>query len=211
MAQGTNTDPNFLWHGNVKINTDTMGFNFKFHVAEKPEADAKIALLKLAALQLLLMPGNSEIVYATVSKDNTAKDSRAVRGALGVGAYVTAAGPPPVPALYNRPDDALLIRFEHLGGGSVTRKIGPLPDTLVVGGNMSITIADVDAPVVAAPAEAAPGDAWEVLCNKFMKAFMFYTQHLQSGHQPGTGYTYFPWTAAYVLRVGRKKGGRVLV
>lgn len=211
MSQGSNTDPNFLWHGNVKINTDTMGFNWKFHVAEKPEADAITSLGALTSLMKKMMPVNSEITYATVAKDNHAKDSRFSRAAIGVGAYgldlTTPAGED-----YNRPDDCLLIRFEHAGGSSVTRKLGPVPDSIIEGGAIAGTFpTDVTAAVVAAPAAWVTGDTYPVMVNKFMKAFMYYTHHLVSGHSPGGPYVYYGWTAAYVLRVGRKKGGRVLV
>ena len=211
MSQGSNIGPNLLWHGNIKINTDTMGFNFKFHVAEKPEADAISALGALSALMKKLMPVNSEITYATVAKDNHAKDSRFSRAAIGVGAFGMDATPP-AGEEYNRPDDCLLIRFEHSGGASVTRKLGPVPDSIIAGGAIDGTFpTDVTAPVVVSPTAWVTLDTYPAMVTKFMQAFMFYTNHLQSGHSPGGPYVYESWTAAYVLRVGRKKGGRVLV
>ncbi len=204
MAVGNGT----LWHGNFKILTDEHRFNFKFHIAETDETTAMAVCVDLAARYKKLMPEGGSISYATLTRDNSKKDSRYVKDAIGPGEYVTAAGPPAVPAQYDYSKVCLLVRFEHEDGGSVSRKVNPIPDTKITDGGLIAAISAVVGLPATVPAVGAAD--WETEFTNFMKAFVKGTHHVVSGHAPGGPYTYFPWKNAYVLRVGDKKGGRLI-
>ena len=205
MATGT-----ILWHGNFKINTEKRGLNFKFHMAEKTEAEARTGAEAIAARYKHLLPLDASIFFATLQKDDTKKDSRFLDGAVGDGSHVEPEPAEP-PSVYDFPTTSILVRFEHADGASVTRKIGPVPDYVVADGSIVSSISNVTTFPVAAPAAFVAGDSYAVTFNALMKELLFYTHYVKSGHAPGGEYTYFPWTKAFVLRVGQKKGGRVFV
>lgn len=204
MATGTGT----LWHANFKINTDEHGFNFKVHMAEIDEATAKSRAIDLAGRIKKLIPSDASIYYATISKDNTKKDSRYLKDAIGPGEYVLP-GVDPDPSTYDYSKVALLIRLEHADGSSVTRKFNPIPDNFITDGALLSSITAVEGmPGGALPAVGA-GATWYEEFTNFMKALVKNTHHVVAGHAPGGEYTYYEWVNAFVLRVGDKKGGRV--
>jgi len=208
MTQVANQETNPLWHLNFKINAIGRGFNTKFHIADKAEADALTAANDIATRLKILLPTDAEIFYATISRDNTKKDSRFLASALGQGTFLL--DPEDEGSSYDNAGTAILVRFEHTSGGSVTRKFCPIPDGVVTGGQPTSPITAITTAPVAAPAASSGADTWFVNFNKFMGAVCFYTHHLVSGHQPGGGYEYFGLNRAYVLRTGKKKGGPVL-
>lgn len=194
-----------LWHANLKINARSRGFQFKYHLCDMSEADARTKATDIAQRFRKLMPTDSNIFFATIGKDGRPKDSRFLPDAVGDGEYAPG-GPPPVPAKMDYSKTAVLVRFEHADGGSVTRKINPIPDGIITAGDIVPAIVDVVG-VPAAP--AAPGAAdWETEFENLMKAFVLNTHHVYSNHAPGGAYQYTTWVNAYVLRVGDKKGGR---
>lgn len=199
-----------LWHFNLKINHGRRGLNFKSHIAGGTEAEVKVKAIELATRYKWIMPTTAEIVFANISMDNTKKDSRLVPGALGFGLSPEAAEDP-ADSAPDLPTTSLLIRMEHADGGSVTRKIGPIIDVFVEDALEADDIADVTAMPGALPAVSAAADAYKVRVNKLMQVLMLNTNHVVSGHAPGGEYQTFLWTAAYFMRVGQKKGGRIFV
>lgn len=197
-----------LWHANFKINTEKKGFNLKFNIADKVEADAKVAALDLAGRVKALLTEDAEIFYATLSRDDHKKDSRYLHTAIGAGTYNIVA-PPGDPTTYDNAPTALLFRLEMTDGSEVTRKFAPLPDPAVLGGNLVAAIAPIIGTPGAAPAAPAGGDTFAERFNKFMGAVLFYTHAIESGHTPGGVYNYQAYINAFALRVGVKKGGRV--
>jgi hypothetical protein len=199
-----------LWHLNLKINHGRRGLNCKFHVAGGTETEVRTKAIEIATRYKWIMPTSSEIVFATISKDNTKKDSRLVPGCLGPGLSPEAVEVP-ADSVPDLPTTSLLIRMEHEDGGSVTRKIGPVIDVFVADAEAVAAIADVTSmPLVLPPASAA-ADAYALRVNKLMQVLVMNTNHVVSGHAPGGEYTTFLWTAAYFIRVGQKKGGRVFI
>jgi hypothetical protein len=206
MAEGAQP----LWHVNFKINHGRRGLNSKFHIAGGVEADVKVKAINIATRLRWIMPTSAEIAFASISKDNTKKDSRLIPGALGNGLSPEAAETPAssVPDLATT---CLLIRMEHEDGGEVTRKIGPILDVFVEDAEAVAAITDVVGVPVADPAASAAGDTYQQRVNKLMQVLVRETAHVVSGHAPGGVYQTFAWQNAYFMRVGQKKGGRVFV
>lgn len=209
MSVGANTEPNVLWHGLLKINTDDRGFNFKFHIAEATEANAIIAANDIAGRFKGLIPMDAEIFYGVLSKDNTFKDGLFLPSALGAGTY--AGADVEVPTVYDNARTCVEIRMETTENQPVVRKFAPVPDDVIAGGLVTTGVAPVTGVQVAAPGAAAGGNHWLADFNLFMKSLMFYTHHVKSGHAPGGAYTYHQWKNSYVTRVGVKRGGRVFI
>lgn len=196
-----------LYHINFKINSARKGYNLKFHVANSNEAGAKTVAEDIAGRLKKLMPSDAEIFFCTISNDNTKRDSRFIRGALGAGGHVLPGVSPP-PSTYDFPSTAILIRLEHEDGGSVTRKINPIPDDVLESEALLDSISDVVG-IPATIGAVGSGANWYENFNLLMKSIVKFTHHVKSGHAPGGEYTYFNWANAYVLRAGVKKGGRV--
>lgn len=191
----------------IKINTPKNGLNMTFHLNGDDEAAVRVKANDVCARLLWTMPGDSEIFYATMNRDNTKRDSRFLKEALGFGKW-----PPDAPAtdtFYDMPTTSLLVRFENADGGSVSRKLGPIPDEVVSSGEVTVAPAAVTAPVVGPVAASLITDAWDVLMNKLIQTIMLQTVHVVAGHAPGGDYVQFGWTSAYALRTAKKKGGRV--
>jgi hypothetical protein len=197
-----------LWKLNFKINTARRGFNMGFHIAEANEATAKTKANKLALHLLAVLPTDSEIVYATISKDDTKKDSRFLRDALGVG---KAKDTGPVDTEYDFARTGLLIRFEHAGGAAVPMKLAPLPDSVVTDGDIIDALDDVVDYVGALPADPTVFTVWKTNYASLVKVIILNTNFVKAGHPPGGEYTYFSWQSAFPLRIADKKGGRVFV
>lgn len=197
-----------LWHVNLKINHGRRGLNSKFHIAGGTESEVKAKAIEVATRLKWIMPTSAEIAFATISKDNTKKDSRFIPGALGKGLSPEAAEDPAdsVPDLATT---CLLIRMEHDDGGEVTRKIGPILDEFVEDAEAVAAITSVVGIPGAAPAASTALDTYQLRVNKLMQILVLNTAHVVSGHAPGGEYQTFVWQNAYFVRVGQKKGGRV--
>lgn len=213
MATGPNWDaPGAtvgLWKLNFKMNTPTRGFNLGFHIAEKAEADAISAGVKIAKHLKAILPGSVEIVFATVSKDGTKKDSRFIRGATGPGLFVNAA--PPTPTTYDFSQTALLVRLEHSDGASVSMKFGPIPDDVITDELVVDALADVVNFAGPEPVDPAVFTVWKDNYLTLMQVLIGRTNFVKADHLPGKTYEYFSWQSAFALRVVRKKGGRVFI
>ncbi len=196
-----------LWSLNLKINSDQKGFNEKYWIAEKTEADAKTASLAICAQRLKLLPTNAEIFFATMSKNNSTRDSRFLHTGLGVGTYQFG-DPTPVDTEYDYAGTSLLIRMENESGSSFSRKICCVPDNIVEGGTLVSSVSPVTSTPLALPAADAVDATWYAKMNRFMALLCFYTHHVQSDHAPGGPYTYFAFTSAFAMRIAQKKGAR---
>jgi len=199
-----------LWKIVFKKNTPDGGVIDTFHVAEKSEADARAIAVDLAGRIKAMMPGDCNIFYAVMSRDNTDRDSRFIPEALGDGTYVLT-GSPVVATKYDYKRTALLLRFENEVGGLFSHKICPIGDLLVEEGELLVPPADVvgiPADLPAAPVEA---EDFNVTLNAFMQAVVKQCHHVVAGHPPGGAYTYFNIVNSYFIRVASKKGGRVFI
>lgn len=195
-----------LWKLNFKINTEHRGFNLGFHIAEKNEADAKAAGIKIAKHLKGVLPTSAAIVFATVSKDNAVKDSRFIRDALGEGQFILAG---PVNTTYDFSQTSLLVRLEHAGGSLVPMKLGPLPDTVVTDEAIVDALDDVADFSGPEPADPAVFTVWADNYKSLMQVIIMRTAFVKADHLPGLAYTWFAWTSAFPIRIARKKGGRV--
>lgn len=202
-------DPVTLWKANLKINTDERGFTFGFHVINASETAARASANDIAARYRALMPLSAEIFFATISKWDSKRDSRFLPDAIGPGEYTEDEGPPVV-SDYDIARTSILIRLEHDGGGSVTRKFCPIPDSIVNGGHNVDAIVNV---LGTAPPAAAPGAGanWEAEFTNFMQALVYSTTHIESGGSPGGPYTSRAYVNAFAIRAGVKRGGRVFI
>jgi len=196
-----------LWKLNFKVNTAKHGFNLGFHIAEKSQADAIAAGVKIAKHLLGILPTTAEVVFATVSKDTTTKDSKFIRGALGFGKFEVA-GPPPE-TTYDSGRTSLLVRYEHADGGSVSMKLPALPDVVVTDEEIIDNLDDVANFIGPEPADPAVFTVWKDLYKSFVQVLILRTNFVRAGHLPGDEYTYFTWESAFPMRIVDKKGGRV--
>ncbi len=201
-------DPGTLFHLNLKVNTDQRGFNFKFHLKGTDYDAVMPGCVAVAKALRSVMPTDADIFYAAVSMDNTARESKFIRDALGVGTYGQITVDPPA-ELFDNSRSSLLVRFEIADGLWVSRKINPLPDEVITDGTLVDDIDDVVAPVTVAPGAPVASNSYPVAFKLFMSTVMFYTRFVKSGHAPGGEYQFQTWSAAYVLRQSVKKGGRV--
>ncbi len=155
------------------------------------------------------MPTSAEIFFATISKWDSKRDSRFLPNAVGPGTYVEDDGPPVV-SDYDISRTSMLIRLEHDGGGSVTRKFCPVPDSIIFGGK---SVDAIDPVIGSAPPLDLPGAAadWVTEFKNFMQALIYSTTHIESGGAPGGPYTSRAYLNAYAIRTGVKRGGRVFI
>ena len=200
-----------LWHAVFKFNTPNAGFSTKFHIKSADEATVRVGMAALAANFKAIMPSTSEIIEGRIHLDDTAPDGRWVPGCAGPGTYLQTGMSPPA-TMTNRSGDAVLMRFEHDAGLANMRKLGPIPDGLVVE-DFIITpgIADiVGAPGAPAAAAAVATDAasWCTEFGKLATNIMFYCKAIQTGHAPGGPYMYANFVNAYAQWVAGKKGRR---
>lgn len=210
MAIGANLDAAPLWKLRVKINTPDGGLNWSLHMAETAEASARSIAGDVCNRLRAIMPSVCEIFAATISKDNTKKDSRSLPEAIGPGLYGQGGVSPPA-STYNRFDDSILVRLENDDGGQVACKIAPVPDAIIVAGDIADPITNVSGiPVGVVPATAAQPVVYKTEFNNLMATIVKYCHHVSTkNHVPGGAYTYFPFKNAIVQRVAKKKGGRV--
>lgn len=211
MNTGTNEDPNFLWIMRLKVNSPDGGFNLKLHLPHQSEADAKARAIKIADHYKYLLPSTCEIRRATISKSNVTKDSRIITAALGDGKYLQNDADPD-PTVYNQADDVIKVRFEDNDGGGVTMKIGPVPDTIIVGGEIPLAIASVTDVSAADPAAIVTDVVYATAFTQFMLLVAKYCARVEAKtNLPGATYKYSLFKAAHVIGVGKKKGGRIFV
>lgn len=200
-----------LFHMNLKINCQGRGYQTKLHLVGADYAAVVPNAVKVASALRLCLPQDASVFYATISRDNTKKDSKYLKGALGNGLYTGVVATPPVPTKANEGWDALLVRFENEDGGYLPMKIGPVPDAIIDGGTVVPSITDLDAPFTAADPAAADGTDYAIAFTNLMKFILKYCYHVRSGHAPGGVFTYWGLTAAYVIDTSKKKGGRSFV
>lgn len=214
MATGTawpNSDQKALWHLVYDINADDRGFTTTFKVAEATEADAMLVGIDLGKRLLTLLPTDSEIFFAKLSRDDSARDALMIPEAMGPGTYQSAAGPPAVNPPYDAPQTCLVMRLEDSNNVPVPFKLAPIPDNVTTGGALSTKPDPVRGMPGALPADNDIADTYAQNLNKFMAAIVKQTHHIIGGHSPGAGYTYFPWKNCYMNRLGKKKGGHVFI
>lgn len=214
MATGTawpNTDGKALWHITYDINADDRGFTSTFKVAEVTETAAVAVAVDLGARLLTLLPTDTEIYFAKVSRDDAQRDALMIPEAMGVGLYQSAAGPPVVNPPYDAPRTALVMRNEDANNLPVPWKLCPIPDNVVTAGALTLKPDPVRGIPVALPAANDVTATYAANLAKLMAAIVFQTHHIVGGHPAGAAYTYFPWKNCYFNRVGQKKGGRVFI
>lgn len=200
--------PLYLWSLKIKINTPDGGLNTKFHICNKTDTDAIVVANDICARLKILMPSTTEIFGAVISKSNTARDSRILPDAIGDGSYLQT-GVDPAATTYNRYDDCISVRFEDEDGDGVTMKLGPIPDTIIGGGSIILPIAAVTDVTVAAAALTAGGAPYATEFTKLMLTIARGCGHVKAKtNVPGGGYDFAIFKRAYVLGVGKKKGGR---
>lgn len=198
-----------LFHVNFKINTEQRGYNLKFHLVGSNYDAVSPMALRLANQLRGVLPTDATIFYATVTNDNTTRDSIFLRGALGDGLFGQTGGPPLPAKPFDNSRSAILLRLEGNNGQSVPIKINPVPDEVMTDGTIVTAIDDVVGMPVAFPAVASPTDTFKVAFNKLMQEIVFSTRYVKSGHPPGGAFQYDNWKNAYVLRQSVKRGGRV--
>lgn len=196
-----------LWDMNFKINGPYRGFNLKFHIAEVDEATAITAAGEVGAKMLCILPGDAEIVYATVAKTDNRRDSRFVPGCLGVGKHLLSAGPD-VPATCNHERDALRVRFESAGPGPVVRLFPLIPDDQVEAQLLANPVAPITAIPGALPTTPIAFLDWAANFNTFLGTIVYLCHHVLVHDTPGGVYTYYAWKKAYPGALSTKKGGR---
>ncbi len=198
-----------LFKATFLINGPSKGFTDSYHLLGADYTVAVPKAIALAGFLRAILPGDCEIFYARVSRDDSARDGQYVPDAIGGGQYITALGPPAVKGVVNTDYDHALMRFENTEGGWISPKIGPLPDDVVNGGLLgAFKPANVIGTPGAAPAAVADFTAFATNFNKLMQAIAFYTIYVRSGHVSGGPFQYAPWLNAYCLRTAEKKGGR---
>lgn len=196
-----------LWHLLFKINTRHRGFKLAFSIADCKEATARAIGADLGQRLLAILPQDSAIAYARVSRDDRQKESRFIPEGIGQGRYV-ATGVDPPPSVFDEARTCLLVRFESDDGSAVTRKFAPLPDDQVGGGQLVHAITPVINRAAALPPLPVDGDAWELTFSRLLTAIVLQTHHVNLDHEPGGEYRFFYWSNAYPLKLGVKAGGR---
>lgn len=211
MTGGTNVDPNFLWYVRFKINTPNGGFNLKLSMPNTTEINALLQGNKIADHYKYLIPSTCEIIRATISKSNTAKDSRILKAALGDGKYLQNGVAPPA-TTYNLASDTIKVRFEDEDGSGVTMKLGPVPDTIIGNGEVILPIASVTDMTAPDPVPIITDVVYATAFAQFMLLIGKYCARVEAKtNNPGGAYNFSKFKAAHVIGVGKKKGGRILV
>lgn len=211
MTPGNHTGAESLWKLRFKVNTPDGGYNLMLHLPNMVEADAKAAAIKIAEYYRYLIPSTCEIKRCTISKSNTTKDSRIVKDAIGDGRYLNVVLTDPT--VYNKSDDCIKVRFEDLDGSGITLEIGPVPDTIITGGEIPLAISSVEDMTAADPTSPIVTDL--VYATAFQGLMLLIGKNCArvqaSTNNPGGTYQYSKFKTAHVLGVGRKKGGRIFV
>lgn len=199
-----------LWTANWKINSNNRGFQWRVNFANIDEATAVTRAADLSARMKLLLPGSAEIVFATLSNNNTTRDATFLEDALGVGEYVTSAGPPAVPAVVDQSQTALQIRLENPDRQSVQRFFNPIPDTILTDDLLNGAVASTTSLPLVLP-DPGDGATWYEEFSNFMAALVKNTHYVKSGHASGGAYQYSAWRKAFLIRACKKKGARAFI
>lgn len=199
-----------LFKINFKINTEDHGFNESWHVQGGDVAAARTKAIAIATARRRIMPADCEIAYATMSKDDSKRDSKFIPEARGAG-LIIGTGVSPPPTTVNDDKTAVKIRFENDGGGSETRLLVGVPDGEVTSNALVNLPTDVTATFAAA--DPAEGDLtlFALQLTNFMKIITKHAINVRAGHAPGAVYTWWPYTAAYYVGIGKKKGGKIFI
>lgn len=203
------SDTTFLWKLNLKVNGPVKGFNLKFWLQGKTPDAAVTAGNDICSRYRYILPADSEIFVATISKDDRKRDSLMLEAAAGPGLY-NVATPVVTPSSCDTDEAAVMIRFEHGGGSSDTKKFNPVPDNVITKRAIVSAFALDSSYLVATAVGAAPSviTDWVVNFGGLIRSILNNTVHVKAGHTPGGVYIYENWKKAIPLRVGRKKGGR---
>lgn len=206
-----------LWHLFLKINSDFGGLNFKLHFIGANLAAVRANAERIATRYRWIMPTGGEIVHAHLSKDDSDQDSRQLPAACGPGLYGSNAQPTPVVTKFNRYTDCALVRFEDSTGGGVTRKIGPIPDTVVSAQVLTLAVSSVVGDVKPTTPVTVPGVAyvadtsWAAEFTSLITDIAANCVNVKAGHDPGGVFQYADlWNALVSEQVGGKKGARVM-
>jgi hypothetical protein len=206
-----------LWHLFLKINSDFGSLNFKLHMLGANLAAVRTVAERIGTRYRWIMPSTAEMVHAHLSKDDTDQDSRQLPLATGPGLYGSNASPDPVVTKFNRYTDCVLVRFEDSTGGGVTRKIGPIPDSLITAQELVTVPASVTGDAKPAAPATAPGIAyaadtsWATEFTNLITDIAANCINVKAGHDPGGVFQYADnWNALVSLQVGGKKGARVM-
>ena len=211
MLIGDNVDPLFLWILRFKVNTPDGGLNWVLKMPATTEANAKAKAILISKHYRAVMPSTCEIYRATISKSNSTKDSRIVKDAIGDGMYLQS-GVGPAATVYNKFDACVKVRFEDEDGSGVTFEIGPVPDTIIQGGEFPLAITSVDDMTAADPADPVQDVVYAAAFRNLMLLVGKYCGRIEAKtNVPGGTYKYSKFKTAHVIGVGRKKGGRVFV
>lgn len=198
-----------LWHMNFKINADTRSFNFKTHlVGTDPVGVLLPKCVLMAALYKSIMPKDAEIMFATLTNDDSVRDSRFIRDAIGPGTYQATGSPAPA-SVFDAQRVAGLVRFENTEGQAMQIKVNPIPDDQVADNAFVNAVTDVVGTPVTDPGAPGAADAWAANMNKLMKSIAYNCVYLKSRRLSGGRFTYAAFANAFLLRPAVKKGGRV--
>lgn len=209
MTDGNNAGPTFLWNVRYKINSPDGGLNFKLAIPDKTEVNARAIAVDIGLRLRSIMPSTCEIFSASMSKSNTKKDGKLLPNVIGDGQYGQS-GATPAPTTYNRYDDCINVRAEDGDGQWVIVKIGPVPDTIISGGDIVIPIAavlDTAGPLPAIPVQPV---TYNTEFTNLMLAIAKGCARVESKtNMPGGTYKFALFNAMHVIKVGKKKGGRI--
>lgn len=204
-------DSTTLWKGNLKINTDERGFNFKFFINNATEATARGDAADIGKRYKAIMPPTGQVFYASLHRLGSERDSRYLHEAVGFGTYDPEETPTDLPSDYDFSRTAVGIRLETAEGDFVLRKVCPIPDEIIFGS----TIIDQFNPITSPPADpaTAPGAAvdWKTELENLVKKLMLKTVHIKTKKGPDGLPVVRSWQRGMLLRVGQKKGGRVFI
>lgn len=206
-----------LWHLFMKINTDWGSLNFKLHLIGANLAAVRAKAERLCTRYRWILPTGSEMIHAHLSKDDSDQDSRQLPAGCGPGLYGSNATPTAVVTKFNRYTDCVMVRFEDSTGGGVTRKIGPVPDTVVSAQVLVPAVDSIVGDVVPTAPSTAPGIAysadtsWATEFTNLIKDIAASCVNVRAGHAPGGAFQYADlWNALVSEQVGGKKGARVM-
>lgn len=184
------------------------GWSEKHVLAAASISDAKTAATKLVGWRLCCLPRTCELVWAAITKDDTARDSVAVHDFYPLpGLYTVAESEDTDPTINpNLATDALHIRFETDDGKFKSGWVHGVPDALVEATELTSAIANQTAD----PGTPAVGsDTWFVLVGKYLKVVRDSTKYFRK-RVSGANIIKetFPISRSIIRKVGYKKVGR---
>lgn len=197
-----------LWYLRYNINTETRGFNLKFHIVGTDETAIMAHGSRIAGHIKSILPTDAEIFYACYGKVGAPRDAGFLEGAPGVGTYQIA-GTPPVDSKYDYSKTAVLVRLENTVRRAVNLKFAPIPDDICTEGALGANVPAVKGTPTGAIPTTPTTDNWYNRFNLFLQYIVQNTHYVQSKRNANGSYNYDNWKNAYVSRVGDKKGGRV--